>query len=280
MTGPRGPVRRRPPEAPTRGKTAVNRLRQVDAGIALAWPAVLSGGAPLVVDVGFGARPWTSLELWTRWRALNSALRVVALDIDADRVAVAQASRVGGTPPAVDFRRGGFDLAAVLGGERARVVRCLNVLRQYDEPAVAPALEAMVEGLEPGGLLVEGTTTPSGHLVAFDVYRRAGAELAHEALVFGTNLRGPVAPEAFQTILPKRLIHRMLDPEPARFFAAWREAVRLARPEAPGDTLRARRARWTRAAALLRARLGWPVDPRVRLVRRGYLVLRAPLAPG
>lgn len=276
----RGGGRRRPLGEPTRGKTAVNRLRQVDAGIALAWPEALTAGAPLVVDVGFGARPWTSLELWARWRTLNPALRVVALDIDPARVLAAQGSRIGGTPPAVDFRRGGFDLPAALGVERARVVRCLNVLRQYTEAAVAPALAAMAAGLEPGGLLIEGTTTPSGALVAFDVYRRRGEGLAHEALVFGTNFRAAPAPEAFQAILPKRLIHRMRDPASARFFAAWSEAIRLARPVAPGDTLRARRTRWTRAGALLRSRLGWPVDPRVRIRRRGYLVLGASLADG
>ncbi len=131
----------------------------------------------------------------------------------------------------------------------------------------------MAEALEPGGLLVEGTSTPSGRLVAFDVYRRSesGGGLSHEALIFGTNFRAHTAPVDFQAILPKRLIHHMHDDGPAHFFSAWQRAFLLAR----GGGARSLRAEWAAAAQALAA--AYPVDVRERIVRRGYLAVRAAL---
>jgi hypothetical protein len=169
----------------------------------------------------------------------------------------------------------------VLGQQRARLIRCYNVLRQYDEYAVRPALVVMAKALEPGGILIEGTSNPSGRIVAFDVYRRDGNMLRHEALVFGTNFRAPCAPMDFQTILPKRLIHHMLDPKPSAFFAAWRKAFALIWHSVgynPGQSRQVWRSQWIAAAGLIKSRFGYPVDTRSRLIRRGYLVLHDPLS--
>ncbi len=261
---------------PTRGKTALNRLRQVDVYSALMHGGLLAGGAPVIVDVGFGAYPWTTLEMRQRWLRLNPRLRVLGVEIDPARV---EAALPYADPPAVDFRLGGFNLMDALGGERARLIRCYNVLRQYEEAAVRPALETMAGALEPGGLLVEGTSNPSGRIVAFDVYRKAEYGLLHEALVFGSNFRGPVGPIDFQTILPKRLIHHMLDPKPAAFFAAWRDSFALARGII-GYNREHSRQHWIAAATLLKARFGYPVETRPGLIRRGYLVLRDTLSEG
>jgi hypothetical protein len=193
------------------------------------------------------------------------------LEIDPERVAAALPYA---DPPQVDFRLGGFNVADALDsqrGERARLIRAYNVLRQYEEPDVPPALAAMAAALESGGLLIEGTSNPTGRMVAFDVYRRTLDGLQHDALVFGTNFRAELEPIDFQTILPKRLIHRMLDPIPAAFFAAWRESHQIARGLA-----RTRRGRWIAAANLLRNR--YPIDTRNRITRRGYLVLRDSLS--
>jgi hypothetical protein len=43
-------------------------------------------------------------------------------------------------PPAVDFRLGGFNLSDLIGPRRARLVRYYNMLRQYEESTVRPAL--------------------------------------------------------------------------------------------------------------------------------------------
>src|SRR5260221_13909883 len=151
---------------PTRGKTALNRLRQIDVYVALVMPQLLSGGVPLIVDVGFGAYPWTTLEMRERWLHFNLRLRVIGTEIDAERVAAALPYRAENDPAAIDFRLGGFNLLDVLGSERARLIRCYNVLRQYDESAVDGALAAMAAALEPGGILIEGTSNPTGRIVA------------------------------------------------------------------------------------------------------------------
>lgn len=264
----------RPQGQPTRGKTALNRLRQVDTYIALAWSPVLTQGAPLMVDLGYGAQAWTALELYDRWQVLNPALRLVGVEIDPERVAAALPLA---QPGVIDFRLGGFNLVDVLNGERARIVRAYNVLRQYDESAVREALASMAQVLEPGGLLIEGTSTPSGRLVAFDVYRKnTDGALVHHELVFGTNFRENAEPVDFQAILPKRLIHHALDTAPAAFFEAWQRALVLAR----GAGFTPPRRRWVMAARLLRARFGYDVDTRRRIVQRGYLALRDGLSSG
>jgi hypothetical protein len=256
----------RPLGQPTRGKTAINRLRQVDVYAALALEGLFVGGRPLIVDVGYGAYPWTALEMARRLRRINPGLRLLGVEIDPERVATAQPHAA---PPDISFRLGGFNLRAVMGGEQARYIRAYNVLRQYEESAVEEALAAMAESLEEGGILIEGTCNPSGRLVAFDVYRKR-AGLTHEALVFGTNFRAPVEAEDFKAILPKRLIRHALDPIPDAFFATWqREFVQWR------STSLDNRQMWQRAALGLRR--SYPIEGRSGLLRRGYLVLRTPL---
>ncbi len=256
----------RPQGQPTRGKTAFNRLRQIDVYSALTLASLFVGGSPLIVDVGYGAYPWTTLEMRARLLPINPRLRVLGVEIDPERVAVAQPYVEAG----VDFRLGGFNVLDVLGDERARLIRCYNVLRQYDESAVPLALAEMSRALEPNGVLIEGTSNPSGRWVAFDVYRMRG-ELRHEALVFGTNFRAPVEAVDFQAILPKRLIHHMLDPIPLAFFGAWQREFVIRR-----GTVHTPRETWIEAALALRDR--YPIDRRLGVIRRGYLGLRATLS--
>jgi hypothetical protein len=254
----------------TRGKTALNRLRQVDIYALLAWAGALTGGTPLVVDVGYGAQAWTALEMLERWQTHNPRLRLLGVEIDAERVKNAQAHAVEGK---IAFALGGFNVADLVGKGQARLIRAYNVLRQYDEADVADALATMGSALEEGGLLIEGTSTPSGRMVAFDVYQRVHGDLVHRELVFGTNFKGSVTPADFQTILPKRLIHHMRDAPLAGFFGAWERAFTLAL--AMGA--RTPRRRWHTAAGLLSTRFAYPIDTRPRITRRGFLVLRHPL---
>jgi hypothetical protein len=250
---------------PTRGKTALNRLRQVDVYVALTLAHSLTSGVPLVVDIGFGAFPWTTLEMRERWLALNPALHVLGVEIDPDRVAAALPFA---QPPEINFRRGGFNLGDVLEGQSVRLIRCYNVLRQYDESAVQPALNELAGALEQGGYVIEGTSTPSGGRVVFDVYQRVGNVLTHRALVFGSNFGAPHLPVDFQAILPKRLIHHMRDDRPRIFFQAWQESLALAKAQGATGSQQ-----WMGAAVLLKERFGFRVDTRPRLTRRGYLTL-------
>ena len=73
----------------TRGTTNINRLRRVDRWMATD-PSVLAAldevSAPLVVDLGYGARPDTTVEMAQRLRAVAPDLEMVGLEIDPERV--------------------------------------------------------------------------------------------------------------------------------------------------------------------------------------------------
>lgn len=263
-------MKKRPVGQITRGKTALNRLRQVDIYMLLAYEAVLRGGSPLIVDVGYGAYAWTALEMLARWQTVNPNLRLLGVEIDAERVANA---RPYAHPPYVDFQLGGFNLADILGSEKARVIRAYNVLRQYDESAVPDALHSLSQALAEGGILLEGTSTPSGGLVVFDVYRKENAILHHQEIVFGTNFHEPIALPHFQAILPKRLIHHMLDDRPAAFFEAWQKALALAR----GQGILNPRRQWVEAGKFIHSSFGCSMNTRKRILGRGFLAVRASL---
>lgn len=182
----------------TRGKTALNRLRQIDVYITLVWAHILTSGSPLIVDVGYGAYPWTALEMWERWLPLNPRLRLLGIEIDPERVAAALPYA---QPGRLDFALGGFNVDAVLNGEQARIIRAYNVLRQYAESDVAAALASLTPALAHNGILIEGTSTPSGRMVAFDVYRKQSDNTLHHCeLVLGTNFHAPLTPSDFQAI--------------------------------------------------------------------------------
>jgi len=86
--------------------------------------ALQAAADPLVIDLGYGALPVTTLELAARLRVVRADVRVVGLEIHPERLAP---SRDG-----VEFALGGFELA----GRRPVLVRAFNVLRQYPVEAV------------------------------------------------------------------------------------------------------------------------------------------------
>jgi hypothetical protein len=260
---------KRPFGQPTRGKTAPNRLRRVDIFVLLYAEELLKQAVPqarrsFFVDLGYGAEATTTLESAVRFRALNPALDVLGVEIDKERVAA-------GLPYADErtfFRLGGFNLP--LGeGESVRLIRAFNVLRQYEEEQVAPAHAEMGRYLIPGGLIVEGTSDPFGRVWVTNLVRkRAGGELALEALVFGTNFRWGFEPGIFQPVLPKNYIHRMLPGEKIyEFMEAWKAAA--ARAIAfKSFGLR----QWFAASAKELAGQGFAVETRGKYLGKGFLV--------
>ena len=231
----------------TRGTTAPNRLRRVDRWLVAVHGDLLRGaaGPPLVVDLGYGSSPVTTVELFTRLRAVRPDLEVVGLEIDQERVDVAAPAARDG----LAFRRGGFELA----GLRPLVVRALNVLRQYE---VAPALAAwstLQQGLAPGGLLVEGTCDEVGRRAAW-VALDADAP---RTLTLAAHLPTLDRPSALAEGLPKALIHLNVPGEPVHaLLVALDEAWDRAASYAPFGP----RQRWTAACESL----AWPQAGPVR----------------
>jgi hypothetical protein len=263
---------KRPVGSATRGKTAANRLRRIDALISLLEEPLLrrSDGEfarARFVDLGYGAEPTTTLETAARLRRIRPDLRVLGVEIDPVRVAAARPFEDERT----SFRLGGFNLP-LESGESVRLIRAFNVLRQYDEAEVAEAHDLLAAALLPGGLLVEGTSEPHGrHWVAQLLRKLEAGGLRSEALVFGTSFRAGFDPAAFQPVLPKSLIHRVVPGEPVfDFFEDWKRAAR----DTVGEKSWGAR-RWFIAAADRLGELGWNVDLRRRLLDRGYLSLRS-----
>lgn len=181
----------------------------------------------VVVDVGLGDRPDTTLEL----QAALPWLRVIGVDHDPARVAAARA-----LAPGLDARVGGFDLP--LGpDEPARVVRCFNVLREYRPEQAAPARRRLAASLLEGGLLVEGSSDATGSVAVALLCRRLAGGLAPEGLLLATDASRGFAPRMFRDWFPRDL----------RRFA-------------PGSPLRRLLDDWTRAFDALRA--GGLRDPR------------------
>jgi len=266
---------RRPQGQPTRGKTAANRLRRVDHFLLLYDAPLIrrNDGAyagAFFVDLGYGAEPSTTLESAVRLRRANPQLRVLGVEIDPARVGAAQLYSDSTTC----FRLGGFNLPLVAAqDERVRVVRAFNVLRQYDEGAVAAAYAELAHYILPGGLLIEGTSDPHGRLWVANVLRRqAAATWAAEALVFSTNFRPPFAPADFQAVLPKNYIHRMSPGEPIHaLLEMWKAAAQRTSSERVWGERR-----WFLAAARALRASGARVDIRRRWLGRGYLVVSVP----
>ncbi len=203
----------------TRGTTSPNRLRRVDRWIAWNCARLLKDADdPLVVDLGFGASPITTVELHARLSKTRPDIKVVGLEIDPDRVRHAKPFEREG----LTFAQGGFELA----GLRPVVVRAFNVLRQYEEAAVAKAWATMSAQLAAGGILVEGTCDELGRICTWAAVQ-GGQPVT---LTLAAKLSTLESPAVFAERLPKALIHHNVPGEPvyellSELDSAWRRVA-------------------------------------------------------
>jgi len=229
---------------PTRGTTNPNRLRRMDNWIVARLATRLRAAPdPLVVDLGYGATPITAIELAARLQSVRADVRVLGLEIDADRVAAALPAA---DPPRLDFVRGGFELAHA----RPFLVRAANVLRQYDEASAADAWLTMRMGLAPGGMIVEGTCDETGRRGSWVLLDETGPV----TVTFACRASDIERPSDLAERLPKALIHRNVPGERVHTFlrdfdAAWDAA-------APVSAFGPRQ-RWIAASRSMTTR--WPV---------------------
>jgi hypothetical protein len=238
----------------------------MDRWIAAVHAAQLRRSAdPLAVDLGYGAAPWTAVELLARLRAVRPDARVAGVEIDPARVAAARPYEREG----LVFLRGGFEVP-VPG--RPTLIRAANVLRQYAEAEVPAVWELLRGRLAPDGLLVEGTCDEIGRR---HVWVALGPE-GPRTVTFATRLGSLERPSDLAERLPKALIHRNVPGEPVHaFLTAFDHAWAAA---APLSALGARQ-RWIRAVGALRAG-GWPVVDGPGRWRQGEVTVAwAALAP-
>lgn len=215
--------------------------------------ALQSAADPLVIDLGYGALPVTTLELAARLRVVRADVRVVGLEIHPERVVP---SRDG-----VEFGLGGFELA----GRTPVLVRAFNVLRQYPVEAVPDAWAEMQRQLAPGGLIVDGTCDELGRLccwVLLDAVGPASLTLACDPFAIE-------APSDLAERLPKVLIHHNVGGQPIHALLT---AADRAWASAAGHGVFGPRVRWRAMLDLLRDE-GWPVEPPRRRMRDGVLTV-------
>jgi hypothetical protein len=257
----------RPDGEVTRGTTNPSRLRRVDRWITQAERDVLrSAPRPLIVDLGYGASPVTTLELYRRVRATAPDAEVTGLEIDQERVAVARARlaelrAAGDELPGLSFAAGGFELPVP---RRPVLVRAFNVLRQYPEERAWTAWSRLRSGLAAGGVLVEGTCDEIGRrsvwvtlpaLASTGLASTAPDGTGRESLItFSARLGSLERPSDLAERLPKVLIHRNVPGEPVHQFL--RDLDRAWEHAAPYSAFGPRQ-RWLAAVTALSA--DWPV---------------------
>lgn len=189
----------------TRGTTNPNRLRRVDRYIANL--PQLKQAQPIVVDLGFGATPTTSIEMLQRLAKTNPEVTVVGIEIDRERVE-------RGLPFQTKnllFGLGGFEvpLPKPLTGKEVDVIRAMNVLRQYEESEVLASWELMQSRLRDNGLIVEGTSDELGRLASWVTLSKT----APVSFTIALKLNEVERPSKVAERLPKILIHRNVEGE-------------------------------------------------------------------
>lgn len=202
-----------------------------------------AAAAPVAVDLGYGAAPWTAVELLHRLRTAAPGVRVVGIEIDPARVAGAKPYEEEG----LAFRLGGFEVPT---DRPPLLIRAANVLRQYDEDQVAEVWQRLCARLAPEGLLVEGTCDEIGRR---HVWVALGPE-GPRTVTFATRLGSLDQPSDLAERLPKALIHRNVPGEPVHAFL--RDFDRAWAAAAPYASYGARQ-RWIRTVRALSA--DWPV---------------------
>ncbi|MBG0820555.1 class I SAM-dependent methyltransferase [Planomonospora sp. ID91781] len=235
---------RRPVGAITRGTTGHNRLRRSDRWIAaVCGPMLRSARRPLVVDLGYGASHTTTLELFLRLRRVRPDVEVTGIEIDPARVAAARPYE----RPGLEFRLGGFELPV---DRPPLLVRAFNVLRQYGEAEAWEHWDLLRSGIDPGGMIVEGTCSEVGHRAVWAALDASGPR----TLTLSARFDAFERPSDLAERLPKTLIHRNVPGEPVHaFLRDFDHAWAVSAPLAPYGA----RQRWIAAVEALSA--AWPV---------------------
>jgi hypothetical protein len=257
----------------TRGKTSRGRLRALDDFVCRYEADLLDdheGSPPTVVDLGLGEEPWTTIEMTRALRGCApGTIRIVGVEIDPRRAA--HAAEVAGER--FEVVHGGFDAARRL--ERpVRLVRAMNVLREYPPGDARRLYSLMGRALATGGVLLAGSCDRDGARLGAHLMRRVEGDPSprREALLWYTDFSRGFAPWMMRDWLPRDL-RRAVSPSTDiyDFFADWHEAWEIARDRGAQRPRRAFADAWRGLAA---RRPGVVCDD--WLLERGYALWRPP----
>jgi hypothetical protein len=165
-------------------------------------PIIRKAQDPVVVDLGYGATPITTQEMFYRFRKhVRPDVEVVGIEIDPIRVK--QASEIA--EPGLEFGYGGFEVP-LPNSRKPIAIRAFNVLRQYDESEVTKSWQLMTSRLAPQGYLVEGTCDEIGRRSSWVSLR--SQESVPETFTISLHVGSLDLPSEIAPRLPKALIHR------------------------------------------------------------------------
>jgi len=170
-------------------------------------PVIRNCDDPVVVDLGYGATPITTQEMFNRFRKhVRPDIEVVGIEIDPIRVRQAQAM----SEPGLDFAYGGFEVP-LQNSRKPIAIRAFNVLRQYDESEVSKSWQLMTGRLAPDGFLVEGTCDEIGRRSSWVSVR--SQKIVPETFTISLHIGSLELPSEIAPRLPKALIHRNIPGE-------------------------------------------------------------------
>jgi len=228
---------------------------------------IAPGARAWVVDLGFGERADTSVELLEALRGAGMGLQVLGVEREAHRVEAAREAHAGRS--GLVFRQGGFALP-LQPDDDVRLVRVMNVLRGYPLDQAQASLEALGQVLPDGALVCEGSADPEGHLLTCHLLRARSGRLDREALLVCTDFARGFAPLQFRDWLPRDL-RRSVRPGhwSHALFSAWTGAFEAARAEGLVDPVERFAASVRGLAAQVQG-----IDVSEQALRAGQLVWR------
>jgi hypothetical protein len=170
-------------------------------------PIIRKATDPIVVDLGYGATPVTTQEMFYRFRKhVRPDVEVVGIEIDPIRVKEATSM----VEPGLDFGYGGFEVP-LPNSRQPIVIRAFNVLRQYEETEVSKSWQVMTNRLAPEGFLVEGTCDEIGRRSSWVSLR--SQQSIPETFTISLHVGSLEKPSDIAPRLPKALIHRNIPGE-------------------------------------------------------------------
>jgi SAM-dependent methyltransferase len=134
--------------------TTENRHIKVDEFI-LNNPYIdIKEGKHVIVDLGVGLPPITTLELAEKMHAVNKEVRIIGIDNRFD-IEEKYGSNYGNLYGNVSFYEAGFDFPIY----NVSIIRCFNVLAYYNDNEQEQAIQIMGERLKEDGILIIGNNS-------------------------------------------------------------------------------------------------------------------------
>ena len=197
----------------TRGKTRPERLSLWLRWLRHNYEELNAPPSYSIVDLGYGEKPYSTIELLDAVEDWDMVPAIVGIESSEHRHAQASALQ----HPKIQFLLGGAE-AIVACSPPARLIRAINVLRQYPPDQTAAVRRSWLTFCAPGALITEGTTDRDGNVLGMWLLSRDRPE----TLILGTRCTHGFAPAQLFAALPNDIRWQHTRPAwVATLFEAW-----------------------------------------------------------